>query len=90
MNTVRQGYCYTCLAIGGVISVGSLDLYTPFLNLFEGRKKHRLDISGPDFPVDVQTLTPECLGIKKFLPIIGPAGKQTFGRGRPRFRRGHP
>ena len=23
-NTVRQGYCYTCLAIGGGISVGSL------------------------------------------------------------------
>ena len=23
-NTVRQGYCYTCLAIGGVIPVGSL------------------------------------------------------------------
>ena len=23
-NTVRQGYCYTCLAIGGAISVGSL------------------------------------------------------------------
>ena len=22
-NTVRQGYCYTCLAIGGGISVGS-------------------------------------------------------------------
>ena len=23
-NTVRQGYCYTCLAIGGGISIGSL------------------------------------------------------------------
>ena len=28
-NTVRQGYCYTCLAIGEGISVGSLRL-SPF------------------------------------------------------------
>ena len=30
-NTVRQGYCYTCLAIGGGISVGSL-----FIDLLMG------------------------------------------------------
>ena len=28
-NAVRQGYCYTCLAIGGGISVGSLSLQPP-------------------------------------------------------------
>ena len=36
---------------------------------------------GPDFP----TLTPECPGVKKFLPTTGAAGKCTFWRGRPRF-----
>ena len=25
-NAVQQGYCYTCLAIGGGISVGSLSV----------------------------------------------------------------
>ena len=39
-----------------------------------------------DFPADVQTLTPECLGVKKFLPVTMAAGKQTFcWRGRPRL-----
>ena len=51
-----------------------------------GRKKqHKHKIFSPDFPRTFLTLTPECLGVKKFLPTTGAAGKCTFWCGRPRF-----
>ena len=53
--------------------------------VFREEKQHKLKFFGPDFPADVQTLTPECLGVKKFLPVTGAAGKQTFEHGRPQF-----
>ena len=52
----------------------------------EGRKKqHKHKVFGPDFPRTFLTLTPECPGVKKFLPTTGAAGKRTFWCGRPRF-----
>ena len=45
--------------------------------------KHKL--FSPDFPWTFLTLTPECPGIKKFLPTTGVAGKRTFWCGCPRF-----
>ena len=52
---------------------------------FRQEKQHKLKLFGPEFPADVQTLTPECLGVKKFLTATGAALKRTFWRGRPGF-----
>ena len=58
-----------------------------FLHVFfSGKKKqHKHKLFGPDFPRTFLTLTPECPGVKKFLPTTGAAGKRTFWCGRPRF-----
>ena len=53
---------------------------------FSGKKKqHKHKLFGPDFPRTFLTLTPECPGVKKFLPITGAAEKCTFWCGRPQF-----
>ena len=49
------------------------------------KKQHKPKLFGPDFPRTFLTLTPECPGVKKFLPTAGAAGKRTFWCGRPRF-----
>ena len=49
------------------------------------KKQHKHKLFGPDFPRTFLTLTPECPGVKKFLPTTGAAGKRTFWCGRPRF-----
>ena len=49
------------------------------------KKQHKHKLFGPDFLRTFLTLTPECPGVKKFLPTTGTAGKRTFWRGRPRF-----
>ena len=38
-------------------------------------KQHKHKLFGPDFPRTFLTLTPECPGVKKFLPTTGAAGK---------------
>ena len=48
-------------------------------------KQHKYKLFGPDFPRTFLTLTPECPGVKKFLPTTGATGKRTFWCGRPRF-----
>ena len=54
--------------------------------LHSGKKKqHKHKLFGPDFPRTFLTLTPECPGVKKFLPTTGAAGKRTFWCRRPRF-----
>ena len=49
------------------------------------KKQHKHKLFGPEFPRTFPTLTPECPGVKKFLPTTGAAGKRTFWCGRPRF-----
>ena len=49
------------------------------------KKQHKHKLFDPDFPRTFLTLTPECPGVKKFLPTTGAAGKRTFWCGRPRF-----
>ena len=50
--------------------------------------KHKHNLFGLDFPDFLRaflTLTPGCLGIKKFLPITGAAVKHSSWCGGPRF-----
>ena len=49
------------------------------------KKEHKHKLFGRDFLQTFLTLTPECPGVKKFLPATGTAGKRTFWCGRPRF-----
>ena len=49
------------------------------------KKQHKHKLFGPDFLRTFLTLTPECPGVKKFLPTTGAAGKRTSWCGRPRF-----
>ena len=49
----------------------------------KNQRKHKL--FGPNFLRTFLTLTLECPGVKKFLPITRAAGKRTFRCGCPRF-----
>ena len=46
--------------------------------IFREEKQHKHKLFGPDFPRTFLTLTPECPGVKKFLPTTGAAGKTHF------------
>ena len=59
---------------------------TSGLLLNQGRKNSiNINFLAPDFLRTFLTLTPECPGVKRFLPTTGAAGKRTFWCGRPRF-----
>ena len=49
------------------------------------KKQHKHKLFGPNILRTFLTLTPECPGVKKFLPTTGATGKRTFWCGRPRF-----
>ena len=69
-----------CLVCQNPWGVGNLKLSS------SGKKKqHKDKLFGPDFPRTFLTLTPECPGVKKFLPTTRAAGKRTFWCGCPRF-----
>ena len=47
-NTVRQGYCYTCLAIGGGISVGSLSQVSKLYIWSLGKETRNETLDNPE------------------------------------------
>ena len=60
-----------------------------FCSPCQGRNNVNLKF-GLDFPADVRTLMPECLGVEKFLPVTGPHENRFAGADVHDLRRRRP